>query len=128
MLSNEASLREWEVWEIDPGASVYADRATKGCLPLRGIVHNFGGGGQRNTTTQQLFSIGEEGRSCRVEWRGRLQLPWETKYLPKPLLRLGAEGALSSRGRKGEEMERYAETLLILIAFTNLKMTRPLGI
>ena len=61
MLSNEASLREWEVWEIDPVASVYADRATKGCPPLRGIVHNFGGGGQRNTTTQQLFSIGQEG-------------------------------------------------------------------
>ena len=93
MLSNEASLREWEVWEIDPVASVYADRATKGCPPLRGIVHNFGGGGQRNTTTQQLFSIGR--KEGAVEWRGRLQLPWETKYLPKPLLRLGAEGALS---------------------------------
>ena len=63
-----------------------------------------------------------------MESRGRLQLPWETKYLPKPLLRLGAEGAPSSGGRKGEEMERYAETLLILIAFTNLKMTRPPGI
>ena len=48
-------------------ASVYADRATRGCPPLRGIVHNFvGGGGQRNTTTQQLFSIGEEG----AEWSG----------------------------------------------------------
>lgn len=48
-----------------------------------------------------------------LNWGGRKELPSgverevaaamgnEKKYLPKPLLRLGAEGALSSRGRKG---------------------------